>query len=109
MLPTMDFDELNDFLADSNRRARVGRSIARLTFVLTAGLVAFLVYASLLAQPQCMCPLLQSPPAAFGQPIGVIVLLVGFVGLTAGLFWMWRIVRADPAPDARSWRHLYRP
>ncbi len=101
----MDVDELNDFLAESSRRARFGRAIARLIFVLTAGLVVFLVSAFVLAPPQCMCPMFATPPEAFGLPLSVVTPL-GIAGLAAGLFWMWRIVRADPDPEARTWRHL---
>ena len=105
----MDFDELNDFLAESNARARSGRALAWAMVVLTAGLVAFLVYALILAPPQCMCPMFQTPPEAFGLSIGVVTVGLGFAGLAAGLIWMWRIVRGDRAPDTRSWRHLHRP
>ncbi|MDQ3129123.1 MAG: hypothetical protein M3Q66_11815 [Chloroflexota bacterium] len=106
----MDFDELNDVLAESNRHARHGRAIARLILVLTAGLIVFLLALAFVVAPSpCMCPMFATPPEAFGLPLGVILVTVGFVGLAAGLFWMWRIVRADPEPDARSWRHLQRP
>lgn len=113
MLPDMDVDALNDAMAESNRRARRGRAIARLMFILAVGLaaflVAFLVYFVFLAPPQCMCPMSGTSPEAFGPPIGVIIMMVGFVGSATGLFWMWRILRADPDPDARSWRHRHRP
>lgn len=109
MLPPMDFGELNDAMAESNRRARRGRTVARLMFILTATLVAFVVYAFAVAQPACMCPMFQAPPELFGQPFGLIIEMAGSVGVASGLFWMWRIVRADLDPDARSWRYLHRP
>ena len=105
----MDFDELNTFLAESNKQARHGRTIARLTFVVTTALVAFLLAYAFVLTPQCMCPMFGTPPETFGMSLGVAIGLVGFVGLASGLYWMWRIVRADLDPDARSWRHLHRP
>jgi hypothetical protein len=95
----MDFDELNTALAESNMRARLGRTNARLMFVLTAGLVALFVYVFVLAPPQFMGPI------GYIEPIDRVTTRLGLVGLAAGLFWMWRIVRADLDPDGRSWRH----
>ncbi len=106
MLPAMDFDVLNDAMAKSSRRAQRGRAIAELMIVLTAGLVAVLGFVFISGPPQCMCPMFESRTEAFGLPWSVIIGMVGFVGLATGLFWMWRIVRADPdpdAPDGRDW------
>jgi hypothetical protein len=108
MLPAMDLDELNDALAESNARARKGNAVAWVTFVVTAVLAGFLTYVSVVA-PQCggmMCPMFDSPP---GPSVGHVMLGLGLAGLAVGLTWMWRIVRADRDPDARSWRHLHRP
>ncbi len=104
MLPAMDFDELNDAMAESNRRARSGRTIARHTFASTVLLVmvTFIVVA---AAPTGMGPVTPPIEMMLTTPLGQL----GLVGLATGLFWMWRIVRADPDPDARSWRYLHRP
>lgn len=104
----VDFDELNDAMAESNRRARRGRTVARLMFALTATLLAFsLVYFVFLMPPQCMCPMFQTPPGLFGLPVGLVIGMAGSVGVATGLFWMWRIVRTDPDPDAWSLRRLH--
>lgn len=41
----------------------------------------------------------------FAAAMGIIVPAVGVFGLLFGLAWMWRILRADPEPDSRSWRY----
>jgi hypothetical protein len=108
MLPAMDLEELNDALAESNVRAREGRALARVMFVATVALAGFLAYV-VLAAPKCggmMCPMFDSPPS---PNIGDVTMAVGLAGLLIGLVWMWRIVRAEGDPDARSWRHLHRP
>ncbi len=102
MLPAMDFDELNDAMAESNRRARRGRTIARQMFASTVALV-MVAFALFAAAPTGMGSFGPSPiEGVLTMPIGQL----GLVGLAAGLFWMWRIVRPDPDPDAWSWRHL---
>lgn len=100
MLPAMDFDELNDAMAESNRRARRGRTFARLTFASTVALVMFAFFL-LAAAPGMM--------GGMGGPDTSQIDILGLVGLATGLYWMWRIVRADPDPDARSWRYRHRP
>ena len=109
MLPGMDFDALNVAMAESNRRARRGRTVARLMLILAVGLVALLVAAVVFVPSPCMCPMFVTPPGAFGQPTGVLIGVVGAVGSATGLIWMWRIARADPEPDTRSWRYRQRP
>jgi len=72
-------------------------------FVSTVVLVALVVYVFVLAPPQCggMCPMFDTPPSPNARDV---TLGVGLAGLAAGLIWMWRIVRADRDPDARSGR-----
>ena len=105
MLSAMDFDELNDAMAESNRRARRGRTFARLTFASTVALVMF-AFILLVAAPTGMGGGMGGPDTS---RIDTMLTIIGLVGLATGLFWMWRIVRADPDPDARSWRYLHRP
>ena len=109
MLRTVDFDALNDLLAESNRRARRGRAVARSMLVATVALLAFLAYALVLAPPAFIGPMFSTTPEAFRQPIGILIGMAGFVGLATGLLWMWHIVVDDHEPDPRSWRYLHRP
>ncbi len=105
MLPAMDIDDLNDAMAESNRRARRGRTIARLLFGGTVGLIAFaLLFFFVIAPPMCMCPMFPNPPGLFGIPRDLIIGIAGTVGTAAGLFWMWRIVRTEPDPESWSVR-----
>jgi hypothetical protein len=99
----MDIDELNALMADSNRRARQGHVLARLIFAAAAGLSAFAAYVVVLADPcsGMMCPMFVRPP---GPNLGDFTLGGGFAGLALGLTWMWRILRADRDPQARSSR-----
>ena len=96
-------DQLNDAMAESNARAKLGQRLARVTLVVTAALAAFVTYAVVVADPCAgmMCPMFQTPP---GPNVADVTLGVGLAGLAGGLLWMWRIVRADRDPDARSSR-----
>jgi hypothetical protein len=102
MLPAMGFDELNDAMARSNARARRGRVLARLMFTATAGLIGFGAVVYLLTPSCFMCPMYIEPQ---GPITDDTVMAFGLAGLAVGLLWMWRIVRADPEPDSRSWRY----
>jgi hypothetical protein len=44
-------------------------------------------------------------PSEFATAVGMIVPGAGVLGLVIGLAWMWRILRANPEPDTRSWRY----
>jgi tight adherence protein B len=60
-------------------------------YVITAlpiglGAILFLI------SPQYMTPMLQSPPDAFGLPLGVIFFLVGLFSMAMGYFFISRIV-----------------
>jgi hypothetical protein len=104
MLPAMDFDELNDHMARSNARARSGRALAWLMFSMTAALVGFVAFLALV-DPPCgglTCPMFIIPAS---PNIGDALDGLAAVGLAAGLLWMWRIVRSDGDPEARSWRY----
>jgi len=103
----MDFDELNDAMAKSNARARWGRSAAWLIFAISAALPGLVAFLALVGSP-CggfMCPMY----VPISGPItGETLMALGFAGFGIGLLWMWRIVRADPEPDSRSWRYRHR-
>jgi hypothetical protein len=91
--------DLNEFMEESNARARRGRRLARIMFagaLMSLGIPAFLFVAA---------------PNSMGQtgndpgPIGLTVPAIAIVGLVVGFVWMVRIFRADPEPDAKSWRY----
>jgi len=94
-------DLIDAVFAESWRRARRGRMIARLIF--TLALIAG--------------PILYIAAANFGEPFGEpmysndigtirVLLLVGVAVLwLIGLVWMWRIVRADSQPDPSARRY----
>lgn len=91
--------DLNDFMAESNARARRGRRIARAMFgvaVFAPLLVAFLFV---------VAP--NGPTAMFAGPgpIWVIVPGTAILGLVIGLLWMVRILRAHHEPEAKGWRY----
>jgi hypothetical protein len=103
----MDIDQLNHAMAESNARARRGHNLAWVMLAMTAALAAFVTYAFVVAD-RCsgmMCPMFEALP---WPNVGDVTMGAGFAGLAAGLIWMWRIVRADRDPDARSSR-LHRP
>jgi hypothetical protein len=96
----VDLNEFNEFMEESNARARRGRRLARLMFaaaLITLGFPAFFFIAAPNG-PQGMY--LEEPPA-----LGVAAPVVAILGIVIGLAWMIRILRADPEPDSRSWRY----
>lgn len=91
--------DLNEFMAESNARARRGRALGRwmiLGVLVVLSFPAFLFIAA---------------PNSMGQtgydpgPIGLTVPAIGVVGLVVGLIWMVRIFRADPEPRTKGWRY----
>jgi Flp pilus assembly protein TadB len=91
--------DLYEFMQESNARARRGRRLARAMFavgLIPLGLAAFFFIAA---------PNFTSATFAGPGPIGLIVPAIGVLGTVIGLVWMVRILRADPEPDARSWRY----
>jgi hypothetical protein len=90
--------DLYEFMQESNARARRGRRLAHAIFavgLIPLGLAAFFFIAA--------------PNFTGGfydpGPIGLIIPAIGFAALFVGLVWMIRILRADPEPDAKSWRY----
>lgn len=91
--------DLNEFMAESNARARRGRRLSREIFgaaLLTPAVVAFLF----IAAPN-------GPTAMFADPgpIRLIVPGIGVLGIVVGLVWMVRILRAHHEPEAKGWRY----
>ena len=95
---TADLVELDEFMAQSNARARRGREIARLMFATGAMPITFVAFL-FVAQPNFMY---ENPEP---NPMLVIMLGLAVLGLVVGLAWMWRILRADHEPDAKAWRY----
>jgi hypothetical protein len=93
-----DLAELDEFMAQSNAKARRGRASARGLFA--AGLVV-LAFVTLLFLN------LPNPIGTLAEPglIDRIAPGIGILGILVGLAWMWRILRADPEPDTSAWRY----
>jgi hypothetical protein len=92
-------DLIDVAFAESWRRARRGRMIARLIFALDliAGPILFI------AAPNISEARYSNDPS----PASNVLLLVAVPWLI-GLAWMWRILRADPEPDSEGWRYRER-
>jgi hypothetical protein len=88
--------DLDEHFARSFARARRGRAKARAIFLYGLGLPALATF-FIVAAPQSMGG---GPDPRMGWLLGVAA-----VGVTIGLIWMWRILRADPEADARPWRY----
>jgi hypothetical protein len=98
----VDLNEFNEFMEESNARARRGRRLARLIFAVAVSPLAVVAFLFVAAPngPQGMY--LQEP-----QPHALVVAapFIPILGIVIGLVWMVRIFRADPEPDAKSWRY----
>ena len=95
----MNLEQLDDFMADSNARARRGRHLARQIFGATL-LLLLLAGFVFVAAPNFSTVRFYDP-----GPIAVVVPATGILGLIVGLAWMIRILRSDPDPDAKAWRY----
>jgi len=90
----MSPDELAHALTASNLAALRGRRVGRLMLVSAVMPIALVVL------------LLVAAPNPMGrQPGDLVTTWFGVGGIGVGLLWMWRIHRADPEPEARSWRY----
>lgn len=94
--------DLDEFMATSNARAWRGRAWARAMLAGAITLVVLLVIVFVTA-PTYGGTMMR--PSDFAAAVGIIVYGVGVLGPVIGLAWMWRILRADPEPDDRSWRY----
>jgi putative copper export protein len=88
--------DLDEFMARSNARARRGRRTARVLF--GVGIYIVLLFVVLFVA---------APNTMGGGPSTAVkaLILAGAGAMLFGLAWMWRILRADPEPDSRSWRY----
>jgi membrane associated rhomboid family serine protease len=91
--------DLNEFMAQSNERARRGRRLSRAMFVSALWVLLFAGFL-FVAAPNGPSAMMADP-----GPIGWIVSVAGVVGLVVGLLWMVRILRAKPEPDTSAWRY----
>jgi hypothetical protein len=97
-----DLAELDEFMAQSNAKARRGREIAR-------GLViAVLVLLASVAILFLNIPNTMGGPSFEPNLTEWILPGLGVLGILVGLAWMWRILRADPEPDSSAWRYRER-
>jgi protein-S-isoprenylcysteine O-methyltransferase Ste14 len=94
-----DLAELDEFMAQSNAKARRGREIARGLVTAVLVLLAF-VACLFLSMPNTM-------GGGFFEPSLTEWILpgLGVLGILLGLAWMVRIFRADPEPDSSAWRY----
>jgi protein-S-isoprenylcysteine O-methyltransferase Ste14 len=98
----VDLAELNEFMAQSNAKARRGREIAR-------GLVtAVLVLVAAVALLFLNMPNPMGGPFFESSLTEWIVPGLGVLGILVGLAWMVRILRAEPEPDSSAWRYRER-
>ena len=91
--------DLNEFMAESNARAKRGRALGRM-MILGALVVLAIPAFFFVATPNFTVMSLHEPGA-----LQVALPLVGVAGLVIGFVWMVRIFRADAEPDAKSWRY----
>ena len=91
--------DLNEFMAESNARAKRGRALGRM-MILGALVVLAIPAFFFIAAPNFTGMTLHEPGALL-----VALPLVGVAGLVIGFVWMVRIFRADAEPDAKSWRY----
>jgi hypothetical protein len=94
--------DLDEFMARSNARAWRGRRVARALFAEAVFMIGFLAFI-LVMGPNTIDPMMR--PSGLVTAMGIIVPGAGAIGLLIGLAWMWRILRANPEPDSRSWRY----
>jgi hypothetical protein len=94
-----DLAELDEFMAQSNAKARRGREIARglVTAVLVVLAFVTLLFLNL--------PNTMGGPSFEPSLTEWIMPGLGVLGIVVGLAWMVRILRADPEPDSSAWRY----
>jgi cytochrome bd-type quinol oxidase subunit 2 len=91
--------DINEYMAESNERARSGRRAARnmiLSAVIVVGFGGFLW----IAAPNSIGGSWVRP-----MPWSLILPAAGLLGIVIGLVWMIRIYRANPEPDPKAWRY----
>jgi hypothetical protein len=93
---SMDVDE---FMAESNARAKRGRALGRMMIFGVLVVLAFTVFLWI-AAPNFTAMSLQEPGA-----LQVALPFVGVAGLVIGLIWMVRILRAHHEPEPKGWRY----
>ena len=94
----VDLAELDEFMAQSNAKARRGREIARGLVTAALVLLAFVAFL-FLGLPDRSGPLFEPGLIEWIVPgLGIL----GILGILVGLAWMVRIFRADPEPDSSA-------
>ena len=94
--------DLNEFMAESNARAKRGRALGRMMIFGVLVVLAFTAFLWIAAPngPQAMY--LEEPqPYALAAAAPVLA----FLGIVIGLVWMVRIFRAHHEPEPKGWRY----
>jgi type IV secretory pathway TrbD component len=95
-----DLADLDEFMAQSNAKARRGRRIARLIFAEGVSFVPVAGFVMIIAASNQRGSLIADPGLT-----PWIAPSFGVLGILVGLAWMVRILRADPEPDSSAWRY----
>jgi hypothetical protein len=90
--------DLNEFLQESNARARRGRALGRM-MILGALVVLAVPAFFVIAAPNF------TDMAYVQGPTAWIVPAIGIAGIVIGLIWMVRISSAHREPEAKGWRY----
>jgi hypothetical protein len=93
-----DLADLDEFMAESNAKARRGRASARSLFAAVLILLAFVGFL-FLSLPNTFHPDFEPSLIEWIGPG------LGILGILVGLAWMVRILRAEPEPDSSAWRY----
>jgi len=91
--------DLNEFMSESNARAKRGRALGRMMIFGVLVVLAFPAFL-FIAAPNFTAMSLQEPGA-----LEVALPFVGVAGLVIGLIWMVRILRAHHEPEPKGWRY----
>jgi protein-S-isoprenylcysteine O-methyltransferase Ste14 len=97
-----DLADLDEFMAQSNAKARRGREIARGLVTAVLVLLAFVGLLFLNLPDPMGAPFFEPSLSEWILPG------LGVLGILVGLAWMVRILRADPEPDSSAWRYRER-
>ena len=94
--------DLNEFMAESNARAKRGRALGRMMIAGALVVLAFTAFLWIAAPngPQAM--FLEEPQL---HALAVAVPVVAILGIVIGLVWMVRIMRAHHEPETKGWRY----
>jgi hypothetical protein len=99
--PDADVD-LDEFMAESNARAKRGRALGRMMIYGVLVVLAFAAFLWIAAPNGPSAMYLQEPEP---RALELALPFVGVAGLVIGLAWMVRILRAHHEPETKGWRY----